>query len=59
MARDLKTVITITKHLLRDNHLHIHGDPDLLPIPWNEKVLFLSVLVFMRIYIFLISIVSF
>nr|CAH0098966.1 unnamed protein product [Daphnia galeata] len=38
MARDSKTVVTITKLLLHDNHLQIHGDPDLLPIPWNEKM---------------------
>jgi len=40
MARDSKTVVTVTKLLLNDNHLQIHGDPDLLPIPWNEKVFF-------------------
>jgi hypothetical protein len=40
MARDSQTVVTVTKLLLNDNHLQIHGDPDLLPIPWNEKVFF-------------------
>ncbi|XP_046653551.1 fatty acid amide hydrolase 1-like isoform X1 [Daphnia pulicaria] len=38
MARDSQTVVTVTKLLLNDNHLQIHGDPDLLPIPWNEKM---------------------
>ena len=38
MARDSQTVITITKHLLHNNHLQNHGDPDVLPIPWNEQV---------------------
>nr|CAH0098965.1 unnamed protein product [Daphnia galeata] len=33
-----KTVVTITKLLLHDNHLQIHGDPDLFTIPWNEKM---------------------
>jgi fatty acid amide hydrolase len=40
MARDSQTVVTVTKLLLNDNHLQIYGDPDLLPIPWNEKVFF-------------------
>ncbi len=44
MARDSKTVITVTKLLLNDSHLQIHGDPDLLPIPWNEKVFFFLML---------------
>lgn len=38
MARDSQTVLTVTKLLLNNNYLQIHGDPDVLPIPWNEHV---------------------
>lgn len=38
MARDSQTVLTVTKLLLDNNHLRIHGDLDVLPIPWNEQV---------------------
>lgn len=38
LARDSHTVATVTKLLLENNHLQMCGDPDLLPIPWNEQV---------------------
>ncbi|KAK4023136.1 vitamin D3 hydroxylase-associated protein [Daphnia magna] len=37
LARDSHTVATVTKLLLENNHLQMCGDPDLLPIPWNEQ----------------------
>ena len=37
LARDVDTVVLITKLLFDQGHLYQY-DPELVPIPWNEQV---------------------
>ena len=39
MSRDVETLILVTK-LLLDHSYHAKFDAEVLPIPWNEQVLY-------------------
>lgn len=38
MARDVFTVELVARLLLKDSYLLKNGDPNILPIPWNDQV---------------------